>query len=165
MIIAAHAGTGKTTLARMFPEKIVDFVCMPYKYYLSEDCEYDEANKANPDLEMHEDWPYNYVDAIIEAHKDGKTLLIPPVWSVLIHLEMEKLPYILCYPRRDAKEIYRQRYIERGNSEEFLSIFIGSWDRFIDAFEADTYGQHIVLESYQFLSDVLLKSEEVGAKW
>lgn len=165
MIIAAHAGTGKTTLARMFPEKMVDFVCMPYKYYLPENNDYDETNKANSDLVMREDWPFNYIDAIKDALKSGNTLLIPPAWNVLIHLEMEKLPYILCYPRRDAKEIYRQRYIKRGNSEEFLSIFIGGWDNFIDALESDTYGRHIILEPHQFLSDVFPKSEEVGGKW
>lgn len=165
MIIAAHAGTGKTTLARMFPNEMVDFVCMPYKYYLPGNSEYDETNKARSDLEMREDWPYNYVDAIKEALKSGKTLLIPLAWNVLLHLEMEKIPYLLCYPRRDAKEIYRKRYIDRGNSDEFLSIFIDSWDGFIDALEEDSYGQHIVLEPHQFLSDVLMKSEEVGVKW
>jgi hypothetical protein len=155
MIIAAHAGTGKTTLARMFPETVTDFVCMPYKYYLPETVEYDEANKANPNLVMHDDWPFNYIDAIKNVQNDNKFLLIPPVWVVLFHLQMDKIPYLLCYPRRDAKEIYRQRYIERGNSEDFLSIFIDGWDNFMDAFEADTYGQHIVLEPHQFLSDVL----------
>lgn len=105
------------------------------------------------------------MDAIKEALKSGKTLLIPLAWNVLLHLEMEKIPYLLCYPRRDAKEIYRKRYIERGNSDEFLSIFIDSWDGFIDALEEDSYGQHIVLEPHQFLSDVLMKSEEVGGKW
>ena len=32
MIIATHAGTGKTTLARMYPDRVIDLVCMPYKY-------------------------------------------------------------------------------------------------------------------------------------
>ena len=160
MIIAAHAGTGKTTLARMFPEKIIDFVCMPYKYYLPENNEYDESMKANPDLVMRDFWVFDYVDAIKEELKHGKTLLIPPALNVLLHLEMERVPYLLCYPKREAKEVYRQRYIARGNSEEFLSIFIDGWDKFIDAMEADTYGQHIILEPHQFLSDVLIKSEE-----
>ncbi|MDR2713245.1 MAG: hypothetical protein LBB91_09070 [Clostridiales bacterium] len=32
MIIAAYAGTGKTTLARMYPEKYMDFVLIPNKF-------------------------------------------------------------------------------------------------------------------------------------
>jgi adenylate kinase len=30
IIIAAYAGTGKTTLANAYPQKFTDFVCMPY---------------------------------------------------------------------------------------------------------------------------------------
>ena len=59
MIIAAYAGTGKTTLARLYPQVAVDFVCMPYKYQLEQDGESDEACKANPDNVMQDDWPYN----------------------------------------------------------------------------------------------------------
>ena len=33
-IIAAFAGTGKTTLAMRYPDLVIDFVAMPYKYYL-----------------------------------------------------------------------------------------------------------------------------------
>jgi len=32
MIIAAFAGTGKTTMAKLYPQTAIDFVCMPYKY-------------------------------------------------------------------------------------------------------------------------------------
>ena len=34
MIIAAFAGTGKTTMAKLYPQTAIDFVCMPYKYEL-----------------------------------------------------------------------------------------------------------------------------------
>ena len=156
MIVAAHSGTGKTTLARMFPEKMVDFVCMPYKYHLPENIPYDESIKASSDLVMRDFWVFDYVTAIKEELKHGKTLLIPPAWNVLLHLEMDNIPYLLCYPQRSAKEVYRQRYISRGNSKEFLSIFIDEWDNFIDTMEADTYGQHIILEPHQFLSDVII---------
>jgi hypothetical protein len=164
MIVAAHAGTGKTTLASMFPDQVTDLVCMPYKYYLPENGEDTESVKADPDLTMREEWPLNYVSAIKEALEGGKILLIPPAWNVLIRLEMERIPYILCYPRRDAKEVYRQRYITRGNSEAFLSIFIDGWDKFMDTMEADTYGRHIVLEPHEFLGDVLMTSNQAYQK-
>jgi hypothetical protein len=32
LIIAAYAGTGKTTLAKKRPDEFVDFICMPYKF-------------------------------------------------------------------------------------------------------------------------------------
>jgi hypothetical protein len=128
---------------------------MPYKYYLPEICEDAETNKADPHLIMQVEWPFNYVEAIKENLNDTKTLLIPPVWPVLHIFRTENIPYTLCYPRRDAKEAYRKRYMDRGNSEEFFSIFIDGWDGFMDSFEQDKYGKHIVLEAHEYLGDVL----------
>ena len=159
-IMACFAGVGKTTLAEQCPEMFIDLVCMPYKYYLTESGEEfiqseAEASKANFDNIMQEDWPDNYVEAIKKAMCDDKILLIPSVRYVLARLREENIPYYLCYPQRDAKEIYRMRYISRGNSEDFLYIFIDGWDRFMDALEGDTYGCHIILQPHQFLADVV----------
>lgn len=158
MIIAAHAGTGKTTLALKYPDHVVDFVAMPYKYHLPNEILSSvevERSKADLSLVMRYDWPFNYVDAIINALDSNKILLIPPVRQVLVMLECENIHYTLYYPQREAKEVYRQRYIDRGNSEDFLHIFIDGWDRFIDAFEKDEWGEHVVMEPCQYLADVV----------
>ena len=154
MIIAAYAGTGKTTLAEKYPQAVVDFVCMPYKYILKEGIS-DESSKADPNNVMQYEWPYNYIDAIKSALPGGKILLIPSDWLVLRLLEQNKFHYTLCYPVRSAKEIYHQRYLNRGNSIDFINIFIGQWDRFMDLLEQDNYGQHIVLKAHQFLGDAV----------
>jgi len=65
MIIAAYAGTGKTTLAKTWPHRFVDFVCMPYKYLLEQNNNCAESCKANPNNIMRDEWPYNYVMAWI----------------------------------------------------------------------------------------------------
>ena len=113
------------------------------------------SNKANPNLNMRIEWPYNYVEAIKEALAGEKTLLIPAAFDVLRLLRKDNIPYTLCYPQRDAKEVYRKRYLDRGNTEDFLEIFIGGWERFLDYLEQDTYGQHIVMQPHEFLSDVI----------
>jgi hypothetical protein len=158
MIIAAHAGTGKTTLALKYPDHIVDFVAMPYKYHLPDEIlssDEIERSKADLDLIMKNDWPFNYVDAIIKALDDSKILLIPPIRQVLIMLECENIYYTLCYPQREAKEVYRQRYINRGNSDDFLHIFVDGWYGFMDVLEKDEWGEHIVMKPCQFLEDVV----------
>ena len=127
---------------------------MPYKYYLDPESDSGEAEKASFENLMREDWPWNYVEAIKVALKEYETILIPSDTGVLKMLETEGLTYILCYPDRDEKDEYEQRFIARGNSENFLSIFIGGWDRFMDALEKDTYGKHIVLRERQYLSDI-----------
>jgi len=157
MIIAAYAGTGKTTAAKLYPERVVDFVCMPYKYILAADGSADgESRKADPGNIMREDWPYNYINVVKENLKEEKTLLIPTDLNVLLLLRHKKIPYTLCYPQISDKEIYRQRFINRGNTEEFIGIFIGGWEQRINTLKQDKYGKHIVLKSNQFLSDVII---------
>jgi hypothetical protein len=156
-IIAAHAGTGKSTLAANNPEKFIDLVSMPYKYILPTiNQEEYEANKANPDLEFHSDWPDNYVAAIKEAMKSGKTLLIPPAHNVLFQLQREGIPYTVAYPRRSLKDEYRTRYEARGNNENFMFFFVDGWDEFLDFLEEEAYGTHLVLEAGEYLSDRVL---------
>ena len=154
MIVAAFAGTGKSTLAAKYPDRIADFVCMPYKYYLDPESDSGEAEKASFENVMREDWPCNYVEAIKVALGEYETILIPSDTGVLKLLEAEGLLYTLCYPERAAKDEYEKRFIVRGNSENFLSIFIGGWNRFMDALERDAYGKHIVLGTWQYLSDI-----------
>jgi len=161
MIIAAYAGTGKTTLANMHPDKYVDFVLMPYKYELDEDGDCGEAGKANPDNFQRPDWPHNYIAAIQSAMHESKHVLIPTDYLTLVHLRLKNIPYVLSYPEREAREVYRRRYLERGNNENFIDIFAEHWDNWMDMFEQDTYGRHVVLCSDEFLSDVTDRIEGV----
>ena len=105
-VIAAYAGTGKTTAAERYPGAVVDFVSMPYKYIL---CPLppgaeSEAGKAEPENVLRGGWPWNYVDALQEFMEEGKVLLIPPDPFVLRLLRAKRIPYTLCYPRKSAKE-------------------------------------------------------------
>ena len=154
MIVAAFAGTGKSYFASLHPDIAVDFVCMPYKYILDPEAHCDESSKAALDLDWNPEWPFNYVKAILKC-PSNKIILIPSDRRVLHLLEKENVPYFLCYPVKRAKKVYRERYIKRGNSQEFLSIFIGEWEAFMQGLLEDTYGGHIILRPKQYLSDVL----------
>ena len=154
MIVAAFSGVGKTYFANLHPGTAVDFVCMPFKYILDPEARYDESSKADPGLDWNPEWPFNYLEAL-KGQPSNKIILIPSDWRVLRLLEKEKIPYYLCYPVKRAKKAYRERYIKRGNSREFLRIFIGKWEAFMEGLREDTYGRHIILRPKQYLSDVL----------
>jgi hypothetical protein len=163
MIVAAFSGVGKTSFAKLHPDIAVDFVCMPYKYYLDPEARYDESSKADPYLEMRPEWPFNYVGEILKC-PSNKIILIPSDRRVLHLLEKADTPYYLCYPAKKAKKRYRKRFIKRGNSHEFLRIFIGEWESFMEGLREDTYGRHIVLKPKQYLSDVLDIRAILGGK-
>jgi len=154
MIVAAFAGTGKSYFAALHPDKAVDLECMPYKYLIDPEIPFDESNKANLELDMNPEWPHNYVEAILACPSD-KIILIPSDLLVLHLLAQEKKAYYLCYPSKKAKKVYRKRYIKRGNSKKFLSIFMNRWELFMNNLRNDTYGKHIILQPNQHLSDVL----------
>ena len=154
-IIAAYAGTGKTYFASLYPQFVIDLVCMPYKYHLEKKPFYNESDKANIDNIPNEEWPLNYISEIKGNIKSNKIILIPTDYFVLGLLKYEKINYTLCYPHRSAKDAFLNRYINRGNNEEFLKVFIGKWDKFIDNFENDTFAKHIVLQADDYLSDVV----------
>jgi hypothetical protein len=155
MIIAAYSGVGKSTFAAMNPEKSLDFVAMPYKYFLDYNGDDGESGKANPDNVMRPDWPFNYVAAIQEILSEDKFILIPSDIRVLKMLRADAVSYVLVYPRRDAKGAYRKRFIDRGNTDAFISVFIGHWEYFLDTLEKDPSERHIVLQPHQFISDVI----------
>ena len=163
MIIAAHAGTGKTRFANTIFDA-TDFICMPYKYYLPDgmmSCEESEHMKADLGLDIRDEWPDNYVKAVINQYNENRYVIIPPVMSVLSALRDEEIPYILCYPERSAKNEYERRYKERGNSEDFLDIFIGHWDRFLDQMKSDPGKHHIIMKSNEYLTDLLPQFDEI----
>ena len=166
MIIAAHAGTGKTRFANLVYDA-VDFICMPYKYYLPDGTlsyEEVEESKADLTLELREEWPGNYIKAVINQYNENRYVIIPPIKQVLEALREEEIPYILCYPKRSDKDEYERRYRERGNSESFLDIFIGHWDSFLDLMESDPGKHHIVMESDEYLTDLLPRLDKIKDK-
>lgn len=162
VIIAAFCGCGKTYAAKHLGERALDMVCVPYKYNVSRDSwsgEEDERLKATYDSEcMRTAWPTNYVDALKMERESGRQdfIFIPPDMCVLALLEMYEIPYVLAYPKRECKEEYEQRFIERGNSQAFLDVFIGRWDRWMSvsriAFSAQ---REIELEPGEYLLDVM----------
>ena len=163
MIIAAHAGTGKTYFSKNVYD-LVDFVCMPYKYYLPDGFvagEEDESIKADLDLIMREEWPENYCKAVINVYNEHKYVIIPPIGSVLAALRDEDIPYILCYPERSAKAEYESRYRDRGNNESFLRVFVDHWDLFLSDMESAPGDNHVVLKEGEYLLDYLSYFDKV----
>lgn len=163
MIIAAFAGCGKTTFANM-NNSTLDLHSMPFKYFLDGRNDLGEAGKADPYNKIRPEWPYNYVSAIENAMNNYMYVLIPSDFQVLALLENKQICYTLVYPHRNSKYEYLERYINRENSRNFLSIFYGNWEWFIDNLESDTYGEKIVLQSHQFLSDVIKINNKIGGK-
>ena len=162
MIIAAYAGCGKTTFAEKTWNS-VDLVCVPYKYHVTDDLEekMTEAGKACYGYSINSAWPRNYISAVLTAYHRYQYVVIPTILPVLEELRRLRIPYVLCYPERGLKEEYKERYRKRGNLEAFEEVFVGCWDYYLDRFETDEYGKHILLKTGEYLLDHRKQIEKI----
>ena len=158
-IVVAFAGTGKTT----FCEKTnaIDFISMPFKYInfyeLSESLRENEIIKASEELICCPNWQKYYYAALKETYKTypEQLIIIPTIGEIMEWLEADDIPYVLVYPERTAKHEYEQRFRARGNSEDFLSVFIDSWDYWMEGIRSHAKAEQIELKENEYLSDFI----------
>lgn len=161
MIIAAFAGTGKSYFCEQYKDKALDLWCMPFKYsnFIEESatCSNKEALKADDRLILRPGWELLYYDTIKHLNEKYPSLyiVIPTVRLILKMLKAEGIHYTLVYPQESLKTEYEKRFKTRGNTDEFMDVFIGRWDLWIQQFRKDDWGKHIVLKRNQYLVDVI----------
>lgn len=156
MIIAAYAGTGKSTFAARF-ENAADVASMPRsRILLPKKTEGEsEQEKGRIDLLADPLYPDNYIIDILKAERKYDYVLIPTSMNVVRRLREEYgRKVVLCYPAGGLKEEYRERFAARGNGEDFLSLFIGMWDDFLKPVREYRDAAHIVMETGEYLTDL-----------
>ena len=161
MIVAAYAGTGKTTFAARMTGA-VDLASMPFCWLLPlrESVPGEREGEKGALYHIRDPrFPDNYVAGILKAERENDLVLIPTNTQVVRRLEEYGRKVILCYPGDDCREEYRARFLARGNSEEFLSLFIDGWDRFLGPVRDYPGGAHIVLKPGEYLTDYATRFE------
>lgn len=162
MIIAAYAGTGKSTFAQRV-EGAVDLTIMPYSWILP------PTEKSDAELEGEKGalhrlrnplFPYNYLAEILKSERKFRFVLIPTNFEIIRRLREDYgRTVLLCYPDDDCREEYRARFLARGNSESFLELFIDGWDYFLGLVRDYDQGIHIVMRPGSYLTDLLQRFE------
>lgn len=127
-IIAGFPGVGKSTAAEMKDWMFLDMESSNYHWMIDE-----KGDKVcNPA------WPTNYVNAIIAASHDCTKpqlyILTSTHNEVLAEFDRLGLYYNAVLPK--SKDVYIQRYRERGNSEEFIEKLESNFDAFIKSVES-----------------------------
>lgn len=82
-------------------------------------------------------------------------VLIPTSMHVVRRLrEKYGRKVVLCYPADELREEYKERFIARGNSEDFLDLFIEMWDHFLGPVREYRDAVHIVMGAGEHLTDL-----------
>lgn len=103
------------------------------------------------------DFPDNYISHIKACQRADKIVLISSHDVVRNALINEKIPFVLVYPDKSQKEIYINRYKDRGSPEAFINLLEENFNKWVD--ECDSIDKKFVtkirLKKDQFLADVL----------
>jgi hypothetical protein len=110
-------------------------------------------------------WPKDYLDHIIDLKDSQRYEII----FVSCHKEVrealyeENIPYVLVYPSLKSLEAYSSRYLERGNSNEFIELLKKNWADWVNGCREEEN----VLFKKELWSDEFLgnKVEEIYYKW
>jgi len=86
-------------------------------------------------------WPYDFI--FLSTHS-----------SVTDELYERKIDYMCVYPEMDAKNIYINRYKNRGDSDEFVDNIDYHWDMYIVSCQCSQAKIKIELSDDIYLLDV-----------
>lgn len=103
------------------------------------------------------EFPQNYIKHIRENIDKTDIILISSHDVVRDALLVNGIKFTLVYPDISIKDEYIQRYIDRGNNEQFVKLLKENWETWITDMEKQKGCKHIKLQSGQYLSDVLNK--------
>lgn len=149
MIVSAFAGVGKTTLAQMYKEDVIDLESGNFKWLDNEGTENLKGNKKilNPK------YPINYLEAIKKANSQYKVVLISQHDVIRKCLDAVKLDYIVVYPEIGLKEEFIERYRLRDNNDNFINLISSKWENWISDLNLIQNHKKIVINKGQYLSD------------
>ncbi len=102
-----------------------------------------------------EGWEKNYCDIVESISKEYDYIFISNHKQVVDEMLKRGLKFYIVYPMQNCRDEYVRRFIERGNSEEYITKFIKNWDRFISELDNVKSENKIKLRSGQYLSDVI----------
>jgi hypothetical protein len=135
-IIAAFCGTGKTHICQKFDGKLIEFECWRY------------SNRPG--------FPHNIVKHIISkcGAVDGIFISTNPM---VLNALPNKMDVTLIYPDLSLKGEYISRFVDRGSSDDFISMLSKHWKPWIIEAMAQPIKCHIVLKSGKYVESVLPK--------
>lgn len=135
MIICGYAGIGKSYLAHNFPN-IIDLESTPFE----------------------KDWD-RYFKCAKHYSKQGFLVLLSCHKEIRERV-VEELPYgerITIFPCINDKELFRKRYEQRGNTEEFIKLQMNNWEKWTSE-NNKLFTEHLeYMESGETLYDTIIR--------
>ena len=97
-------------------------------------------SEGNNTKERNPEFPNNYIKHISDNIGKVDVVFVSSHDVVRKALYENNIETTIIYPEKYMKEVFLQRYRERGNNEGFISFISNNWDNFIEDIEFEDYG-------------------------
>lgn len=105
----------------------------------------------------HPDFPQNYIDHIRQCIETHDMVLVSSHKEVREALKANGIEYTIYYPSIESKDIYIERYRNRGNAEAFINLVDVNWDNWIKEIDKETFPTKVKMEGNTYLSNYVRK--------
>jgi len=162
IIISGFAGIGKTTLQKKY-QSVIDLESSDFKWiYQDETIESldKEKRKGISNRIQNPLWPLNYVKEIIQKSKEYQIVLISQDLDLRNCLRENGCKYYVCFPKKECKQEYIERYKNRGNNEKFISLVSDNFENWVDALMNEE--NKLIMEPGEYLEETLIRYEMIN---
>ena len=165
IIIAGFTALGKTTLAKKY-DNIIDLESSLYqwKYEKNMTLEEIENNKGKKERIPNDNFPNNYIEAIMDAKSNYDIVLTFMHWKLLEYFNKNNIDFYLAYPKLDSGDILKQRCIDRGNTEEWAQSIKDKVELWYPKLKEYNIKNIIFIDKNECLEDVLIKMGLIKTK-
>ena len=141
-VLCAFPGTGKTYLYEKYKDKlnILDSDSSKFSWL--------EPGVRNPDF------PNNYIKHIKEEIDNGAQLILVSSHDIVRKALIEnEIPFSMVYPHIEDKNVYLERYKNRGSDEVFIKMMDEKFEEFINGMIADGESNPDMIDSLMLSAD------------
>jgi hypothetical protein len=128
--IFALAGTGKTYISENYSNAVEVPMNLKYLFDANDSSPLEQRKYASGNT-PHPDYPRNFIDASLKALKEYDVVMVPlnyESFAVLIgDIEKSGARIVIVSPSIECVDEYMERWISRGNNQQFLEIRLKSF--------------------------------------
>lgn len=153
-IISAFPGTGKSFYHKNNPKTTIDSDSSEFSWITIEEWDHMKGYVGSR-KERNPDFPGNYIQHIKDCIGKYEFIFVSTHKEVRKALLDNCLFFYLIYPNKNQRDLYLQRFVDRGSPMEFVHMIDTNWNAWIKELKFCEYGCQNIQMAYPTLTKEL----------